>query len=90
MIPIHMTPELYEMKKSVNCTEIAFLKELKNAKIEEKTLTQDQFSREYNISPRHVQRIVASLEEKGLLEKMKDGFFIIEYRITKNGERILN
>lgn len=81
--------EIFHLKSKVKGNEISFLKELKRAKDQGRDLTQEKFAKEYNLSFRQVQRIVYSLEEKEMIEKIKDGFFIIEFQLTKDGERVL-
>lgn len=89
MCQVALKTEIFNLKSKVKGNEVSFLKELKNALDEGRNLTQEKFARDYNLSFRQVQRIVYSLEEKKMIEKIKDGFFIVEFQLTQNGKTVI-
>jgi len=88
MINIHNS-YVWRMKKGITSSEMLFLRELYKFEEEGKILTEERFSMLYNYSPRQIKNIVKSLENKGYIKKIKDGWFIKEYQLTENGKRII-
>jgi len=88
MINIHNS-KTWRMRKSLSSSEMLFLREVRKAEEEGKILTEERFSLIYNYSPRQIKNIVKSLEKKGYIKKIKDGWFIKEYKLTENGKRVI-
>ena len=79
----------WEIRKKLSSTEILFLRELERFEEWGQILTEEKFSMNYNISPRQIKNIVKSLEKKGLIKKIKDGWFIVEYQLTDDGRQAI-
>lgn len=71
-------------KRDLSHLEIMFLEKLYN----NQNFTTKEFCRDYNVSHRHVQRIVEELQCKDLIEKIKEGYFIVSFKITHKGRGI--
>ena len=71
-------------KRDLSHLEIIFLEKL----FKKEDFTTKDFCKDYNVTHRHVCRIVESLVEKNLIEKIKEGYFIQSYKITQEGRGI--
>ena len=79
--------ESLPLKNLTSCSSWRFLRTLKEHENLNKNFNAHDFAREERITLRQVERIVESLCKAGYIYKIKNGYFIENYKLTEYGNR---
>lgn len=68
---------------------LTILNEIQNAKLNNKVINDTILAIKYNYSLVTIYRYIKDLEEKGYINKVKDGWFVLTYELTPKANNFL-